>query len=346
MLVGIDGKCLVAPRAGVARYLEGLLCGLESMGDSRIELRVLRPQRRVGTLRWVVWNLQRATAQGYSVFHFPFYYLPLAPRCRTTVAVHDLLAIDHPEFFRGGRVSPIRHLLPRSVRMAAAVVTGSRCVGESIIERWKLPSDRIRVIPYGIDTARFNPQPAPRIHEVRAKHGLERPYVLQVGAIEPRRGADLSLIAVGEARKSHPDLELAFAGPARHSVAALDSRPAWARMLGYVEDAELPALMSGAAAVLAPSRGEGFDLPVLEALACGAPVVASDIDVHREHFEAAAELFDSGVADSMASALARVLGDTERAAELRKAGPALARGFTWEGCARAHMEMWLQIGSS
>lgn len=346
MLVGIDGKCLVAPRAGVARYLDGLLGGIERLGDSRIDVRVLKPPRRVGTLRWVMWEMQRATAQGFAVCHFPFYYLPLAPRCRTTVAIHDLLAIEHPEFFRHGRVSPIRHLLPRSVRMAAAIVTGSRCVGESIHERWGVPSDRIRIIPYGIERELFRAQPEPRVRDVRLKYGLERPYALQVGAIDPRRGADLSLIALREARKSHPDLELVFAGPARHSVAALDTPPAWTHLLGYVEDSDLPALMTGAAAVLAPSRGEGFDLPVLEALACGAPVVASDIDVHVEHFEPAVELFESGVADSMAAALVRVLEDSERAAELRTAGPALAGRFTWEACARAHMEMWLQIGSS
>ena len=98
--VGVDGKCLLPPRAGVARYLEGLLRGLR-----RARWHRRRPSRSCGprgprrTLPWVLWDLQRATARGYEVFHFPFYYPPLSPRCPYTVAVHDVLVLEHPEWF-------------------------------------------------------------------------------------------------------------------------------------------------------------------------------------------------------------------------------------------------------
>ncbi len=106
---------------------------------------------------------------------------------------------------------------------------------------------------------------------------------------------------------------------------------------------DLPALYAGAAAVVAPSRGEGFDLPVLEALACGAAVVASDIPPHVEHFSGAVELFASGDAEALESALRRVLEDSGRVASLRAGGPALAAAFRWADAAAAHLEMWREV---
>jgi glycosyltransferase involved in cell wall biosynthesis len=96
--------------------------------------------------------------------------------------------------------------------------------------------------------------------------------------------------------------------------------------------------------VLAPSRGEGFDLPLLEALACGAAAVASDIAVHREHFAAAVELFTSGDAEALVQATNTVLADSGRAAALRAAGPTLAASFDWIKVARRHLEIWREVG--
>jgi glycosyltransferase involved in cell wall biosynthesis len=155
---------------------------------------------------------------------------------------------------------------------------------------------------------------------------------------------DLALAAVASLRQRDPDLELVLVGTPRAHVPALEQPPPWVRLLGWVEDADLPALYAGAEAVLAPSRGEGFDLPLLEALACGAVVVASDIPVHREHFTPAVELFASGDAEALVEAAARVLGDSERAARLRTAGRALAAGFKWEDVARRHLDLWLEVG--
>ncbi len=340
MRVGIDGKPLLSARAGVARYLEGLLGGLAELGTPGAEFDVVSPDHPRGTLRWVMWDLQRATGRGYDAFHFPFYYPPLAPRCPATVAVHDVLALEHPEWFPHGIANPLRLLIPAGARRAAAVMVGSPSVAEAVSERCRVPMTRIHVTGYGVDHARFAPPLEDAAEAALAHLGVTRPYVLQVGALESRRGTDLALAGCAALRRRHPGLQLVLVGEVRADVPALREPPSWVRRLGRVADAALPALYAGAAAVLAPSRGEGFDFPVLEALACGGAVVASDIPVHREHFAPAVALFASGDVEALEEALARVLEDGEARRTLRAAGPALAARFSWAGSARRHLEVW------
>jgi glycosyltransferase involved in cell wall biosynthesis len=340
MRVAIDGKPLLAARAGVARYLEGLLGGLAGLGTFGAEIDVVKPDRPRGTLRWVMWDLQRATGRGYDAFHFPFYYPSLAPRCPVTVAVHDVLVLEHPEWFQHGRANPLRLLIPAGVRRAAAVFVGSPSVAEAVSERCRVPMARLHVTGYGVDHTRFAPPPENAIAAQEARLGVARPYLLQVGALEPRRGTDLALAACEALRARHPGLQLVLVGEVRADVPALRRPPPWVRRLGRVADDALPALYAGAAAVLAPSRGEGFDFPVLEALACGAAVVASDIAVHREHFAPAVALFASGSAAALAAALIPVIENAEVRRALRSAGPAHAARFSWAAVARRHLEVW------
>jgi len=342
--VGVDGKSLLPPRAGVARYLEGLLTGWGTLPHPDAELTVLRPDTRRRTLPWVLWSMQRATSAGFAVFHFPFYYPPLAPRCPVTVAIHDVLVLEHPEWFPRAWVSPLRLLLPRGARRAAAVVTGSCSVAEAIAERCRIPIGRIVLTGYGVDRTRFAPPETGHAGEVRRRLGLSRPYLLQLGSLEPRRGFDLSLAAVRTLRESHPELELVLVGEGRAPVPALEQPPPWVRRLGWVDDADLPALYAGAMVVLAPSRGEGFDLPLAEALACGAVAVASDIPVHKEHFAGAVELFATGDSEALTQAARTVLEDSARAAALRVAGPKHTARFDWNEVARRHLKLWRALG--
>lgn len=343
--VGIDGKCLLPPRAGVARYLEGLLAGLGELGATGLDVAVVRPPWARRTVPWVLWELQRETARGWSVFHFPFYYPPLLPRCRYTVAIHDVLVLEHPEWFPRSFANPIRRLVGRGARRAAAVVASGNAAADTIAALCRVPRERIRVIPYGLDAALFAPPGADAVAATLARRELRRPFLLQVGALEPRRGFDLAVAATTSLRAEGRELELVVVGEGRAPVAALAAPPPWVRRLGRVEDRELAALYAGAAAVLAPSRGEGFDLPVLEALGTGAAVIASDIAVHLEHFGGAVEPFASGDAGSLAAACRRVLGDGVRAAALRAQGPRVAARFTWRECARRHVDLWREVAA-
>ena len=340
--VTVDAKVLLSPRGGVARYLEGLLAGCREVAPPDVELELLSPPHPRRTLSWVLWDLQRASRK-VDLLHLPFYYGPLAPRCPTTVAVHDVLFLEHPEWFPQPWVSPLRWVVPRSARHAAAVVASGEAAAATIEATCKVPRSRIRVIPYGIDTGVFYPPAAAAARERCRRLGLEAPFLLQLGALEPRRGVDLTLAAAGRLRAAFPGLELVLAGEVRADVAALEAPPTWVRRLGRVAEDDLPPLYAGAAAVVAPSRGEGFDLPVLEALACGGAVVASDIPPHVEHFAPAVELFASGDAGALESALRRVLADSARAASLRAGGPVHAAAFRWEETAAAHLELWREV---
>ena len=339
LLVGIDGKCLLPPRAGVARYLDGLLLGLGELGGG-VAVEVVRPEVERRTLPWVLWDLQRATGRGYAVFHFPFYYPPLFPRCPYTVVVHDVLVLEHPEWFPRAWSNPIRRLLPRGARRAAAVIASGVAVAAKIAALCGVARERVHAIPFGLDAGRFTPPAGARTAAALARLGVRTPFVLQVGALEPRRGFDLALAALAALRGEGRDVELVVVGEPRAPVAARAARPPWLRLLGRVDDADLPALYAGAAAVLAPSRGEGFDLPVLEAIACGAAVVASDIAEHVEHFAPAVELFATGDAAALAAACRSLLGPGDRAAALRAGGPRHAARFSWRECARRHVELW------
>ncbi len=345
MRIGVDGKPLLPPRAGVSRYLSELLRAWPGVDHAGVDLELVSPSRPRRTVPWVLWSLQRATGRGYDAFHFPFYYPPLRPRCPATVAIHDVLVLEHPEWFPRAPINTLRLLIPAGARRAAAIVTGSRSVADAIADRCRVPRDRIHLTGYGVDRNRFAPPSATAVAAARAHLGLERPYLLQLGAVEPRRGTDLALAACEGLRTVHADLELVVVGEPRADVRALRAPRPWLRVLGRLEDDALPALYAGAAALVAPSRGEGFDLPVLEALACGAPVVASDIAVHREHFAPAVALFESGEPDALREALARVIDDVEVAGRLRRAGPELAARFSWSDVARRHLEVWRAVGA-
>jgi len=337
--IGIDGKCLLPPRAGVARYLEGLLSGWRALAISDPELELLQPTGPRRTLPWVLWDLQQTTNR-FDLFHFPFYYPPLWPRCPVTVAIHDLLLWEHPEWFPHARWRPLRRLIARGARRADGIVTVSHAAAAAIESRLRVPRSKIHVIAHGVDHELFAPpDPAARA-AARRKFGLHRPYLFQLGALEPRRGLDLAFAALAALGGRFPDLELLLAGEPRAPVPELERLPSNVRHFGRVDDGDLPALLAEAAAVLAPSRGEGFDLPVLEALACGAVVVLSDIPVHLEHFGDAAESFTSGDAAALAAALTTVLTDSDRARALRAAGVARAAAFDWKDSARRHLELW------
>ncbi len=341
--VAIDGKALVPPRTGVGRYLAGLLAGIGELAPADVVIDLLTPQTPRRTLPWILLELQRASRRGFSVLHLPFYYGPLAPACPTVLVVHDLLALEHPEWFRPRHLNPIRLLLPPSARRAAAVVTFSSAVAAAVEARLGIDGRRVRVIPHGVDRQLFHPPTPAEVAACRARHALHHPYLLHLGATEPRRGVDLALAAAAAVRRRISDLELVVVGGARMAVPCLDAPPPWVRRLGHLDDEALSPLLAGAAAVVAPSRGEGFDLPVLEAHSSGAAVVASDIPPHVEHFADGVELFPSGSVEALAAALLAVMEDADRASALRRAGQAVAARFSWTASAAAHLALWREV---
>ncbi len=341
MRVTIDGACLLPPRAGVARYLEGLLSGLRHLGADALEVEIVRPDIRRATVRWVLWDLQWASS-GFELLHLPFYYPPPLARCPVVCAIHDVLVLEHPEWFPRPWADITAGLIRLGAGRAEAIVTASEHVAERIEVLCRVPRSRIEVMPYGVDRSIFVPPSPAEIATTLASFGLEGPFILQMGSFEQRRGLDLTLKAMASVRSKIPDLALVLVGEARATVESLVDPPQWVRRLGRVDDAFLPALFAGAAAVVSPSRDEGFDLPLLEALASGGVVVASDIAVHQEHFEQAVVLFESGRADALAESLFQALEES-RGEGLRRRAIRHAEGFSWRNVASLHVDLWRRI---
>jgi glycosyltransferase involved in cell wall biosynthesis len=190
---------------------------------------------------------------------------------------------------------------------------------------------------------------------VRERHGLTGRYLLFVGVFEPRKNLPLLVDAFEILRHTHPetaDLQLALAGGAGWRGAAIAAavrgrglEPA-VRLLGYVPDADLPALYRGATLALVPSEYEGFGLPALEAMACGAPVLASDRAALPETVGDAGELFTPGDPAALAHRISGLVSRPERLARLSERGLARAAGFTWERSAAQTLAVYREAAGA
>lgn len=195
------------------------------------------------------------------------------------VTIHDLSVIDHPEWFERGFAIWYRFLLPRLAKRARLVITDSYYSKIRIHQAFRISNRKISVAPCGVDRRRFKPQSAPRHDRVRSKYGLPKVYGLYVGTLEPRKNLRSLMNAWEQVEAEVHPLALVIAGTAGRSFResqnyGLSSKRV--RFVGYVAEKDLPALYSGAKMYILPSVYEGFGLTVLEAMACGTPVIASN----------------------------------------------------------------------
>ena len=278
-------------------------------------------------------------------------------RARLVVHIHDLLPLTAPEDHRGFRDRLVRRLTPGSIRRADRVLTVSESVAGEIRARFPSGARKVAAIPNGIETELFQPRPvgAPRtaIHE---RLGLGGPYLLYLGALMARKNLDVAIRGFGQllekfAAAGRPDgLKFVLAGMSRSDAYAAELRrlaaevaPGAVCFTGFVSDAECVALLQHASVFLAPSRGEGFDLPALEAMACAIPVLASDIPVHRELLGYDALFFPPNRPERMAGELFRLLERPDLQAQLAGRGAARAAGFTWDEAMRRLDELYQEI---
>ncbi len=343
MRIGLDATPLLGARTGIGRYAGALLDALAKRGSDELVATAFTLRGR-GALRvpdGVEVRARAVPARGLhelwartplppvewltgrlDVFHATNFVLPPLRRAGGVVTVHDLAFLHHT-----ATVSPAsaryRALVPRSLARAAVVLTPSEAVAEQVREAYA-PRVPVLAVPHGVDPAWQ--AAAPPDDALRARLGLPSSYVLFVGTLEPRKDVR-TLLAAHALLPGAPPLVLV--GP-----------PGWGESLdvrgavtpGFLGDAELRPVMAGAAALVLPSQDEGFGLPVLEAMATGTPVVASDLPVLREVGGDLAEYAPVGDAEAFAEALRRVLDAPGDAAARR----ARAAGFTWTRSAEGH----------
>jgi len=280
------------------------------------------------------------------LFYSPDFVLPPSrPGTRTLLTVHDLSFLRYPDHFVPKLVRYLERVVPASVARADRVLADSEATRADLIRLLGTPPEKVEVLYSGVD-ARFRPEPEPGEQErLRTRYGLDRPYVLSVGTLQPRKNFVRLIRAFAHLPDTGRVLVIAGGrGWLYESVLEEAARhPDRVRILGFVEDADLPALYRGADLFVFPSFYEGFGLPPLEAMACGVPVVCSGVSSLPEVAGDAALLVDPEDEDGLMGAMERALEDEGLRQEMMARGRARAAQFTWEQAARRLMGVFASL---
>lgn len=319
--LGIDVSPLELTEAGTARYLRSLLSHLEGASIEQYSLR--GASRATKVRRDVLWYLgalpRKAARDGVDVLHCPGHRGPLRSRVPVVVTLHDLAVLRHPKTFNRWTRTYSRLLLPRIVEAATRVIAVSTFTAGEAVELLGLDEGKIRVVPHGVEPP-FEPEGQVATGE----------YALAVGTVEPRKNLPRAVEAAQRA-----GIELRVVGPEGWGDVGVQS-------LGFVSDEVLAALYRGAQCLVFPSLYEGFGLPVLEAMACGTPVVTGNFGATAEVAGDAAVLVDPYDVDGIAAGIQEA---RRRRDELRAKGLERVRGFTWDEAARRTLEVYREAAA-
>jgi glycosyltransferase involved in cell wall biosynthesis len=308
-------------------------------GRPHVRTRVLRPRSRwlsiPLSLPWRSWR------DGIDLLHATFIPPPVSP-VPYVFTMHDVSMFEHPEFYPSAIRFRLTRLIERGLRRARVVLCISEHCRRSVLERFDLDPERLLVAHHGV-SPRFQPvADAAERAAVLKRLGVEPPYLLHVGKYEPRKNLPRLLDAFARvASGSGAGVSLVLAGKpvwrdpsVAHAIARLGLAKRVVE-LGHVADEDLPALYTEALAFVFPTLWEGFGLPILEAMACGAPVVASSTTSLPEVAGDAALLVDPESVEALAAALERILDEPALRDALRQRGAARAAAFSWRRSAEA-----------
>lgn len=368
MQIAIDARMILPKMTGVGRYLLGLAGALRELPDGpQVELwlqRDLPPEHPAWSLqneRLALHSLalRHMEARQYwelpgevrrrrpDVLHYPHFDLPWGIPGPVVVTIHDLKYLSHPEFFpqlSAAKRLAMRLLMLHAVRRAQQIIAVSEFTRQDIARRLHISPKKITAIPHGVDASYLAPVSPEAISAMRQRYHLEAPFLLFVGERRPHKNIpglleafacfkrlasptdDHQLVIVG---KSYAD----YQEPERR--ARLLGLERSVRFLDYVPDADLPLLYHAADAFALLSYYEGFGLPIIEAMACGAPVIVANLTSLPEVCGEAGLLVEADEPEQAAQALLSVIPGGGRRAQYLVRGQQHASQFTWENCARA-----------
>ena len=373
MRVGLDGLPLTSLKTGVGHYtfeLARALASVESsslfeivypstyspinLGKTGMERELpanLKLERvRVGPLgrHWWSAGLPRYVRRAkIDLFHGTNYDIPLWHPCATVLTIHDLSQFLHPETHERRSVNRARRRLPLMARSADAIITPTEAMRREVCERLKTNPQKVFAIPEAARTC-FSPLDFAQTADVRRSLGVGDEFLLTVGTLEPRKNLAVLVSAFeGVTRvRSKEDLQLVIAGGRGWLngplYTAIERSPARDRILltDYLHDDDLRALYASCRAFIYPSVYEGFGLPPLEAMACGAPVIAGRSAAIEETTGDAAILFDPTSATELTQKILALLGDENARQNLSSTGLKLASEFSWDRTAQLTLDVY------
>jgi glycosyltransferase involved in cell wall biosynthesis len=376
MHIGIDYTAAVRQRAGIGRYTRNLVRALSDL-DRRNRYTLFVAGRdaddglgpwpenfRTRTVllsdRWlsILWQrlrvplpVQLVTGR-LDLFHSPDFVLPPLGRTPAVLTVHDLSFLRVPHCFVPAFRSYLSRAVPRAVARAECILADSNSTRDDLAELLGVEAERITVLYPGVE-ARFRPVQEEDVREaVRIRYRLPERFVLGLSTLQPRKNFDglvaaFARVAGGqEMRTGTGDVHLVVSGQKgwmyEEALTAAQRSGVADRIhfVGFVEDADLPALYSLASAFAFPSWYEGFGVPVLEAMACGTPVVAADNSSLPEVVGDAGLLVDAADVGGLAHALGRLLADEVLCRRLMRLGLERAQRFTWERAAEQLLHVY------
>lgn len=365
--VAIDYTPAIRQRAGIGRIIRGQVAALiAARPDWDIRLFVIGPvhnddrqaaprplaatpvsERNMVRL-WhrlqVGWpRVEQFTGGPLTLFHATDFVLAPSQARHKLVTVHDLAFLFYPDAAMPSLHRYLNEVVPRSVKRADHLLADSQHTANDLQEQWQIPAERITVVQGAVDHAHFRPvTERKRLSAVRARYGIgERPFLLALSTLQPRKNFARLIEAFAQARQAATlPHRLIIGGSKGWLYEEIFANVQRLRLeedvifLGYVDDADLPALYSAAEFFAFPSLYEGFGLPIIEALACGTPVLTAQNSCLPEAGGPGALYVDAENVESIAEGIVRLATDAPLRLQLRTAGQYHAESFTWQRSAQ------------